>query len=338
MGTFAPAIVVFATALASGALTWIVLKALRRRQIFDHPNERSSHVEPTPRGGGIAVVAVLIGAAVAIGLTAQSAPTGLWHVLLAMAALAGLSWLDDLRSLGALPRLAIQLVAVVVGLSGLEESARVFQGLLPFWGDRAVAALAWLWFVNLFNFMDGIDGIAGAETIAVGLGLFAVGALGGVSPELGLIALACAGAALGFLWWNWHPARVFMGDVGSVPLGYLLGWLLIFAAAKGAWAAALLLPGYYLADATWTLLRRLARRARVWQAHREHFYQRAVRAGLSHAQVVRLIAATNAALIGLALIAESAADWRWPALGLGAALIALTLFLLSRSEKDTGKG
>jgi UDP-N-acetylmuramyl pentapeptide phosphotransferase/UDP-N-acetylglucosamine-1-phosphate transferase len=331
MGTLPLTIVLLATALAAFVLTWAVMKALRRRQILDHPNERSSHADPTPRGGGIAVIAVLAVAAVAIGITAEpAAPAGLWRVLVAAVVLACLSWLDDLRSLGALVRLAVQLAAVALGLSGFAEDHFVFQGLLPFWGDRVAAALLWLWFVNLFNFMDGIDGIAGAETVAIGLGLFLLAAADALAPALGLIALACLGAALGFLWWNWHPARVFLGDVGSVPLGYLLGWLLIAAAAAGAWAAALLLPAYYLADATLTLLRRALRGARVWQAHREHFYQRAVQGGLSHAQVVRLIGAANAALVGLAVIAEIDRSWRWPALGVGAAIVLLALFLLNR--------
>jgi UDP-N-acetylmuramyl pentapeptide phosphotransferase/UDP-N-acetylglucosamine-1-phosphate transferase len=326
-------VVLLATALLSCALTWAVLRALKRRRILDHPNERSSHDAPTPRGGGIAVIVVLMLAAMAIEyVPSAAAPPGLWGVLPAFAVLACVSWLDDLRSLGVLLRLSIQLAAVALGLAGLAEDRFVFQGLLPFWGDRIAAALLWIWFVNLFNFMDGIDGITGAETVAIGLGLFLLGLVGVLPESYGLMALACVGAALGFLWWNWHPARVFLGDVGSVPLGYLLGWLLIAAAASGAWAAALLLPGYYLADATWTLMRRGLRGAPVMRAHREHFYQRAVQGGLSHAQVVRLIAAANAPLIGLAVIAEREAYWRWPALAAGALVIALILFLLSARD------
>ena len=336
MGVFPPVItplvVVVAAALAAYALTWAVLKALRQRRILDHPNERSSHASPTPRGGGIAVIAVLVVAAMVIGLMAGSAaPSGLWRVLGAAAVLACLSWLDDLRDLGAQLRLAVQITAEALGLSSLAEHRFVFQGLLPFWGDRIVAGLLWLWFVNLFNFMDGIDGIAGAETVAIGLGLFLLVLVGVLPPPLGLIALAGVGAALGFLWWNWQPARVFLGDVGSVPLGYLLGWLLITAAAAGAWAAALLLPAYYLADATVTLMRRAMRGAAVWRAHREHFYQRAVQGGFSHAQTVRLIAAANAPLVGLAVIAEAEASWRWPALAAGALVVLLVLFLLNGS-------
>jgi UDP-N-acetylmuramyl pentapeptide phosphotransferase/UDP-N-acetylglucosamine-1-phosphate transferase len=136
-----------------------------------------------------------------------------------------------------------------------------------------------------------------------------------------------AGAAFGFLPWNWQPARIFLGDVGSVPLGYALGWLLLSLAAAGAWAAALILPLYYLADATLTLMRRLARGERVWQAHREHFYQRATQAGRSHAAVVSLVALADAVLIALAL---GSARWPWAMLAAAVAAVALLLAVLAR--------
>ena len=164
----------------------------------------------------------------------------------------------------------------------------MFQGWLPPALDMAAAALLWVWFVNLYNFMDGIDGLAGSETAAIGIGLalFAVVGTGG-DPALAAPAAAIAAAAIGFLVWNWAPARIFLGDVGSVPLGYLLGFLLLATAARGYWKFALILPLYFLADATITLLRRLARGERVWLPHREHFYQQAVQRGLGHAAVVR---------------------------------------------------
>ncbi len=126
--------------------------------------------------------------------------------------------------------------------------------------DVAAAALLWLWFVNLFNFMDGIDGLAGSEAAAIGTGLVVFAGVGsGLDPGLAALSGTAAAAALGFLVWNWAPARIFLGDVGSVPCGYLLGFLLLDVAARGHWKIALILPLYFLADATLTLLRRLAR-------------------------------------------------------------------------------
>jgi UDP-N-acetylmuramyl pentapeptide phosphotransferase/UDP-N-acetylglucosamine-1-phosphate transferase len=204
----------------------------------------------------------------------------------------------------------------------------IFQGMLPPLLDRAAAALLWLWFVELYNFMDGIDGIAGVETAMLGGGIALVLGVAGVASDgTAGLALAIGAAALGFLRWNWHPARIFLGDVGSIPLGYLLGWLLMMMAARGLWAPALILPLYYLADATITLARRVLRRAPFWHAHREHLYQRALGSDGNHAAVVRLIAAGDAVLVALACIGVTS-----PIAALLSAAIALAalLFLLQR--------
>jgi UDP-N-acetylmuramyl pentapeptide phosphotransferase/UDP-N-acetylglucosamine-1-phosphate transferase len=288
---------------------------LKRRAVFDIPNARSSHSEVTPRGGGIAVTgAILLGC---IAWTACDPGEILQLALLGMAALALVSWLDDRR--GGLPvgfRFGVQMLAVGLVLALLPASASVTQGLLPVWLERAVLFLAWLWFTNLFNFMDGINGITGVEMVGIGVGgtLLAV-AQSAVDPA-GLIVAA---AALGFLPWNWGRAKVFLGDVGSVPVGYLLGLLLLQLALNGAWAAALILPMYYWMDATVTLLRRLLRREKVWQAHRSHFYQQGARRLGSHAAVAGRVAALNAVLIGLAVVSLHS---------LGATLAALAAALL----------
>jgi UDP-N-acetylmuramyl pentapeptide phosphotransferase/UDP-N-acetylglucosamine-1-phosphate transferase len=200
----------------------------------------------------------------------------------------------------------------------------VFQGWLPPELDIVVAALLWVWFVNLFNFMDGIDGLAGSEAAAIAAGLFLFAWVGvGQDPALAALSATVALAALGFLVWNWAPARVFLGDAGSVPLGYLLGFLLLDAAARGWWKLALILPLYFLADATITLLRRLLRGERVWQAHREHFYQRAVQGGLGHAAATARVILANLLLIGCAWAAENRAGIA----GLAAAAIVVLLLL-----------
>ncbi|CAA7621182.1 glycosyltransferase family 4 protein [Magnetospirillum sp. SS-4] len=313
-----------ATALAVGlasfalsvAATRVVLAWLRHRQILDHPNERSSHTLPTPRGGGLAVTPVV---AVMLILLAYRTP-GYPAVLAAGALiLMAVSWLDDRRGLAPLPRFLMQAVVIAAYLLGLEPEQMVFQGGVPLWADRLLTGLGWLWFVNLFNFMDGIDGITGIETAAIGLGLAALGAA--TTPQ----ALAVAGAGLGFLVWNWHPARIFLGDSGSIPLGFVLGGLLIHLACAGQLAAALILPAYYLADASITLLWRLRDGERIWQAHRRHFYQRAVRGGRSHAQVALAILGGNILLIGCAVLAArvDAAAGSLAALAVVAAMLTL---------------
>ncbi|CAA6604909.1 UDP-N-acetylmuramyl pentapeptide phosphotransferase [Rhodospirillaceae bacterium LM-1] len=313
--------------LASAVCVRLLQRWLIRQSILDLPNERSSHSAPTPRGGGLAVMAVVL--AVWSMLSLQlGAPQELWIVIPSALLLMGLSWIDDRRGLSPLIRLAVQAIAVCVGLLAL-PAGPVFQDWLPWWLDRALAGLAWLWFVNLFNFMDGIDGISGVETIAIGTGVALLVDMAALHPDLQTLALVLVAAALGFLVWNWHPAKIFLGDVGSVPLGFLLGWLLLTLAALGLWAPALLLPAYYLADATITLGKRALRREKIWQAHRSHFYQQAVQAGNSHARVASWIGLTNFLLIGLALLSlENPA----PALGGGLLVIGLLLALLGRKR------
>jgi UDP-N-acetylmuramyl pentapeptide phosphotransferase/UDP-N-acetylglucosamine-1-phosphate transferase len=311
----------------------LVLGHLRRRRILDRPNERSSHAVPTPRGGGIGILVVLLPALVIHGHATGSLKTAAIVAALAVL-LAIVSWIDDTRGLRALPRLAAHALAAVIGSFLIEGP--VLQGWVPFWLDRALLIAAWVWFINLTNFMDGIDGITGAEMAAIGGGLFALSLIG-QDPDLGdgVPALMLAAAALGFLVWNWHPARVFMGDVGSVPLGFLAGWLLLDAAAQGALVPVLIIPLYYSADATLTLIRRLLRGARVWEAHREHWYQRAVLRGLSHAQVVAAISAANFVLVLLALWALGRP---WPAQALALTLaLALAAGLLLFLGRGFGK-
>jgi UDP-N-acetylmuramyl pentapeptide phosphotransferase/UDP-N-acetylglucosamine-1-phosphate transferase len=180
--------------------------------------------------------------------------------------------------------------------------------------------------------MDGIDGIAGSEAVAIGLGLL-LAASGGLMFDFSIAfpAAVIVLATLGFLVWNWAPARIILGDVGSVPLGFMLGFLLRELALRGLWKAALILPLYFLADATLTLLRRLARGERPWQAHREHFYQRAVQRGLSHSAVVLRVIAADAILVACAWIAEIYSGFA--GLAVAVATVGLLLVALGRGTR-----
>jgi len=293
---------------AAGIVCWLavgrVLAWLHHRVILDEPNERSSHAVAVPRGGGIGVMAGLLPALAVLWISAGPGAWSTYGVLAAALLLALISWRDDRHTLGAAPRLVAHVAAAAVAALALPDGALVLQGLLPLWADRLVAGLVLVYFLNIFNFMDGIDGITGVETLAIGLGAALLAWLGttAVAPAEGLILAA---VALAWLVWNWHPARLFLGDVGSVPLGFLIGWLLLRLAADGAWIASLALPAYYLADATLTLARRTLRGDKPWEAHREHAYQRATQRGLGHHRVSLWIAACNAGLIALALAAET---------------------------------
>ncbi|HKT18603.1 MAG TPA: glycosyl transferase, partial [Stellaceae bacterium] len=308
-----------------GGTVWlagIVLAWLQRQAILDLPVERSSHIRPVPRGGGLALVPLLLFAWLMLAVDGR-APAGTGAIVGIAAVVALVSWRDDLAHLAFGWRLLVHLAAAALGVLALPAGALVFQGLLTPALDRAAAALLWVWFINLYNFMDGIDGITCTETIVIALGIVGVSLLATVgsdgAPQL---ALAAAAGAAGFLRWNWPPAKIFLGDVGSVPLGFIMGWLLLALAAKGLWAPAAILPLYYLADATLTLLMRIARGRRFWQAHREHFYQRALAPDGDHAAVLRLVIGGNVALLALALFAV---HWPWIALALAALATASLL-------------
>ncbi len=276
----------------------MTLRCLHARRVLDIPNERSSHVIPTPRGAGIGVLVVLIPAW--LGVVWAFGPSGRESLVPLLAvALAMVCWVDDVRRLPAAPRFIAQAIAVGIGVTLLPSPVFTDGGSLLV--DRIIAALVWLWFINLFNFMDGIDGITGVSAFAMGLGTFVVLGLNTLDPAGAFQGLAIAAVALGFLLFNWQPARIFLGDVGSIPLGFLLGWLLLNIAASEHWPAALIIPLYYLADSGLTLAARIRRRENVFRAHREHFYQRAVLAGRSHATVATMILATTLALAGLAV-------------------------------------
>jgi UDP-N-acetylmuramyl pentapeptide phosphotransferase/UDP-N-acetylglucosamine-1-phosphate transferase len=317
----------FGTAFASFAASGFILAVLKRQGIVDTPNERSSHATPTPRGGGIAVILVILAA---FGLSIGNAFGTYQWLFIATLLLAGISWIDDVQSLSAKARLLSQFIAVSLVFWLMPSSNLYFHGFLPLWLDNLIAVFMWIWFINLFNFMDGIDGISIVESSSIGLGVFFLMTLGAVQLSLGLLGLVIAAATFGFLWWNWQPAKLFLGDVGSVPLGFLLGWLLLEILASPLWPIAIILPLYYLADATLTLMRRALKGERVWRAHREHFYQQATGRGLSHARVSLTIAGTNILLIAIAVLSLT---HPLPAL-IGAIILVSGLLLLLRGSLE----
>jgi len=332
--TFSPAwtaAFVGAVFAVSFAGTGMILRLLRKRAILDHPNERSSHSMPTPKGAGLAVIPMI--AAIWMGISWQGPYSEITQIVIAAAlGLAVLSWVDDLKGLSPLFRLLGQAAAVAFVLMSISSGKPYFGGLLPGFADPLAAGLIWLWFVNLFNFMDGIDGIAGVEATAIGIGLALVGLVMDLSGPFSIYGLALAATALGFLCWNWHPAKIFLGDVGSVPLGFLLGWLLLGLMQEGLWAAALILPLYYFLDATITLLRRAYRGEKVWRAHRDHFYQQAVKRGLSHSRVVMHVLWVDGILIVLAIFAS--AGWTWVSLIGALGLVFWLLYFLGKDSRE----
>jgi UDP-N-acetylmuramyl pentapeptide phosphotransferase/UDP-N-acetylglucosamine-1-phosphate transferase len=330
-------------AVLSYILVYLIRHYVERRQILDHPNERSSHIRPTPRGGGLAIVILVIG-------------TGLWSAnevgwnrslvyLVCGLVIAWLGWRDDLHSLSARVRFAVQGLVAVVSIYGLGYFKAVTIPLFGEWQLGAVGVIiTFLWIIgltNAYNFMDGIDGLAGGVAFAGGLGWMLL-ATNAHSPFAFWIALAVAASSLGFLGHNWSPAKIFMGDVASTFLGYTFAVLPLLSSDKSGDALMLgtLLMWTFIMDAGVTFIRRALQRQNVFAAHRTHLYQRLVIGGYSHAAISALYMSLTL-LAGLLSYA-----WSWgqiyapPLIILGLPLIWILLSrhaarLDSLTTKDT---
>jgi len=322
------------TALVALVLSFALMLLLRpglARYATVQPNARSSHHQPTPQGGGIAVViatlvvawgALVLSPALLHGQSGQFLAVTSATVLLAV-----IGAIDDIRSLPATARLAMQCVAIGAVITALPSELQILPHV-PWPIERAGLFLAGVWFVNLVNFMDGIDWMTVAEVVPVTGAIVLLGLAGAIEPLPALLAAALVGAMIGFAPFNRPVAQVFLGDVGSPPIGLLLGWLLVELAAMGHLAAALILPLYYLADATFTLAGRLLRGEAFWQAHRTHFYQRATDCGLTVREIVTRVFLVNLALATLALVTV-AAQSLIVSLAMLSAGAAITLWLLA---------
>jgi UDP-N-acetylmuramyl pentapeptide phosphotransferase/UDP-N-acetylglucosamine-1-phosphate transferase len=265
---------------------WIRRYALTSQRLIDLPNERSSHAVPKPRGGGMAIVLITL-AGSALWMTPRIAVAAA-----AALVIAAVSFADDLRHLPATLRLAVQIVAALA----------VALLFVPWvWVPLAV-----LWIVgltNAYNFMDGIDGIAGGQAVVAGLAWGWLGTRAG-EPALAAIGLLIAGSSAGFLLYNWQPARIFMGDVGSAFLGFTFAALAVIGARANPKlaVAGVLVVWPFVADALFTFLRRAWRRERVMEAHKSHLYQRLNQRGLSHAAVASIYIALAAAGAAAAIV------------------------------------
>src|SRR6202163_158938 len=290
---------VVAAAMLSAAMTWSI-RPLLLKHALAKPNARSSHHIPTPQGAGIAVIAatLVIAGAILGGPDALSSsfPVAVFGATLFIAVV---GFADDLKSIPVLARLALQATAVGAILVASPADLRIVPAF-PLWIERGLLLLAGLWFVNLVNFMDGLDWMTVAEVVPITAAMVVLGWLGEFPVPATIVAAALCGALVGFAPFNRPVARIFLGDVGSLPIGVLLGWCLLQLAFNQQIVAAFLLPLYYSADATVTLLHRLVRGEPFWAAHRSHFYQRATDNGFTVLRVVSEVFALN---VGLAVLA-----------------------------------
>jgi len=336
---FSLASFIAAAAISFGLL--LCLRPLLARYALAKPNARSSHKMPTPQGGGIAVIAAttLVVAAAEILIPGQAEePLRLAVIFVSAIGLALVGVTDDVRPLEPVPRLVLQATGVAAVIAALPYDMQIVPAL-PWWLDRALALVGGVWFVNVVNFMDAIDWITVAEIVPVTAGLVLFGLMGALPQDATLVALALCGAMVGFAPFNRPVAQLFLGDVGSLPIGLLLGWLLLLLAGHGYFAAAALLPLYYLADASITLARRALNGESVMQAHRSHFYQRALDRGFSVYRIVVLVFTLNIALGALALLTvlNSSVTIGLMSFAAGGILVAVLLWEFSRAGSEKQK-
>jgi|CXWL01.1.fsa_nt_gi UDP-N-acetylmuramyl pentapeptide phosphotransferase/UDP-N-acetylglucosamine-1-phosphate transferase len=323
---------------ASGVVTFVTMRlivALAGKALLDMPNARSSHAVPTPKGGGLGVL-------VGLGVGAWLVPAfPVRSVLGPLLCIAMLSLMDDLRPLSPRFRLVGHIAIAALVLATLGEFRRI---AVPPFGTLVMPAIlvacTMLWLVgvtNVYNFLDGIDGLAGVQAVVGGVAWWWIGARHDL-PLTAALGSVVAAAAAGFLPFNWSPARIFLGDVGSASLGLAFAMLPLVASREGAaWAApvGVLLLWPFLFDATLTVIRRLRRGERVTEAHRSHLYQRLVVTGWSHTRTTLLYAAC-AGLSAVAAVGVAEGVWWWgwaAALATGACVVAVT----ARAERGAAR-
>jgi UDP-GlcNAc:undecaprenyl-phosphate/decaprenyl-phosphate GlcNAc-1-phosphate transferase len=286
---FAVGAPILAFVITFGLIKWM-LSSGRVRLALDHPNARSLHTSPIPRTGGLAIISAAL---LAGGLVAPQ-PASL---LACAAGLALVSFLDDSRGLAVTWRLTAHLaIATVFVWMNISGSPLYLLGLF---------VLALVWMTNLYNFMDGSDGLAGGMTV-IGFGSYAVAGWLSGDSALAWLTASIAASALAFLYFNFHPARIFLGDAGSIPLGFLAAAIGLLGWKWRGWPAwfPFLVFSPFIVDASVTLVRRFLRGEKVWQAHRSHYYQRLVQIGWGHrktalAEYVLMLAAGVCAVWGI---------------------------------------
>jgi UDP-N-acetylmuramyl pentapeptide phosphotransferase/UDP-N-acetylglucosamine-1-phosphate transferase len=334
-------IVALSVFLTSILGTKYLINFLIKHQIIAQKNERTNHETPTPVGAGMVMIPIIL---VGWYIIAQQQEFNLPYfttILCLATILLIISFFDDIRHISPIIRIITQIAIIIPAIIITNPEGMVFRGYLPPLLDQIISGFLWLWFVNLYNFMDGIDGITATETIFITVGIIILAiaskslTLLPIPDYILYLSIIILVTTLGFLPWNWHPAKIFLGDSGAVPLGFLIGFLLLKLAISGYLAAALILPAYYVADSSLTITKRLLRLEKIWLPHSKHFFQKSVRKGRNHSETVNLIRNTNIILIIIALTTAKGELYNWLGLSLAAITVAILLYVLAKGKQAT---
>lgn len=294
--------------IATSFLTWLLISSLPSFGVVDIPDPRRVHSRITPRGGGLAIVIVVIIALIAYEYFSTKTLINSIKIVPLLLIISTISFLDDLISIPIFVRLIFHIICSTIAIFLFLFPVVLFHHELPLYIDFMLSIIGLIVFLNIYNFLDGIDGISGAESIHLSITILILCYLKSdiiINTNfiivLNIIILACS---IGFLIFNWHPAKIFLGDVGSISLGFLLGLclLLISASSVHLFVASSIASLYYLADGGLTILIRLVNKEKIWQPHLKHFFQKAVRNGKSHKEVVSRIIICNILLMVLSII------------------------------------
>jgi len=284
--------------ISTFALTFVGVERFRRwslkKQIIDIPNDRSSHTQPTPRGGGLVIFFVCL-AVFSVYCLLFDVFELYWAYFIGALIIGGISWIDDLLTISVIWRFLVHILAAFLVIYSFGFWEIVY---IPFWGEIVFGKFGYLltflwivWLINAYNFMDGIDGIAGGQAVSAGIGWLLVGLYLNID-DIGFYGAILAISSSGFLLHNWQPAKIFMGDIGSAFLGFTFAILPLMALKTASKTDVSVLPlmavilvATFVFDSLWTFVKRLSRFEKVWKAHREHIYQELVIKGFSHSKV-----------------------------------------------------
>ena len=271
---------------------------LKKINAIDFPNKRSSHSLPTPKGAGIVIMLSFI--FLYYLFIEQLNIIFLFSIII----LTSISFINDYKQLSAIFRIITQSLAILIVLYFWPpiKDIVIFNNFIPIWSEKILIFFSLLWFVNLFNFMDGIDGITSTQCLIISIGTIISFYLSGKTSDITLFLCAfISGASAAFLLWNWFPAKIFLGDAGSIPLGFINALLMLMLCKEGLWFVALILNSYYLSDSTYTLLKRIKMKKKPWEAHKEHIYQFPIQKGVKHSTVCKIISIHGLLLVFISI-------------------------------------
>ena len=320
----------------------ILIGFLNKKGILDIPQKRSNHSKPKPKCAGFIIVPIII-VSIFFFIYLDLIPSEPWEYISYIALVLFLtSFLDDIYNLPSSLRLFIQIVSIILAIqlfdSNISDFIEIFFSELDWFSNKdslkiiikIVLIFMWLWITNLFNFMDGIDGITASQTITFSLGITLLSFNSELLLEFKYIGLIFFSSILGFLYWNQPPAKIFLGDCGSIPIGFLIGGICILSLINlNNFVPTMILLLYYVIDSSLTLANRIVKKKNIFTAHSEHFYQKKVRNGWSHKEVLLKITITNSILIIFALLYGK---YKLPILICSILLVLSLLFWLSKKK------